>query len=211
MIGLYGMPGVGKTTLAEVAGKQAMEQKLFDKVMIVREVSQKADINIRERIAELFGLEFNASTEEGKAKELWRILKGQKKILIILDDVWKELELRNIGIPFGGEHEGCKILLTTRLQQVCSQMDCQEEFKLNIQSDDEAWALFQDEAGVEDDSPTLNVAKEVARECNGLPLAIVTAAKALKGKELNGWMVANQQLKDSRYSNNEDVFRGIVQ
>ncbi|XP_017979670.1 PREDICTED: probable disease resistance protein At4g27220 [Theobroma cacao] len=209
MIGLYGMPGVGKTTLAEVAGKQAMEQKLFDKVMIVREVSQKADINIRERIAELFGLEFNASTEEGKAKELWRRLKGQKKILIILDDVWKELELRNIGIPFGGEHEGCKILLTTRLQQVCSQMDCQEEFKLNIQSDDEAWALFQDEAGVEDDSPTLNVAKEVARECNGLPLAIVTAAKALKGKELNGWMVANQQLKDSRYSNNEDVFRGI--
>ncbi|EOY12420.1 Cc-nbs-lrr resistance protein, putative [Theobroma cacao] len=208
MIGLYGMPGVGKTTLAVEAGKQALEQKLFDKVMIVT-VSQNPDINIRERIAELFGLEFKSITEQGKAEELWWRLKGEKKILIILDDVWKKLKLQNIGIQFGREHEGCKILLTTRLQQVCSEMDCQEEFKLNIQSDDEAWALFKDKAGLNDGSRTFNVAKEVAHECEGLPLAIVTVANALKDENLNGWMVANQRLKDPRHSDNQDVFRDI--
>ncbi|WRX28898.1 NB-ARC - like 10 [Theobroma cacao] len=59
-------------------------------------------------------------------------------------------------------------------------MNSQKEVHLNILSENEAWALFKDKAGVEDDSPTLIVAKEVARECNGLPLAIVTVAKALK-------------------------------
>ncbi|WRX28897.1 NB-ARC - like 10 [Theobroma cacao] len=205
MIGLHGMPGVGKTTLAEVVLKQATEQKLFDKVVSVT-LSQTPNFNeMRERIAELFGLKFKASTEKGKAEELWRRLKGEKKILIILDDVWEKLELHTIGIPFGGEHEGCKILLTTRLQQVCSQMDCQEEFKLNILSEDEAWALFKDKAALKDDSPTLNVAKEVAHECGGLPLAIVTVANALKGESEDGWIAANKRLKSSRHLDNQHV------
>ncbi|EOY12400.1 Cc-nbs-lrr resistance protein, putative [Theobroma cacao] len=209
MIGLHGMPGVGKTTLAEVVGKQATEQKLFDKVVIVT-VSQTPNFNkIQDRIAEILHFNFKASTEKGKAEELWRRLKSEKKILIILDDVWKELELQIIGIPFGGEHEGCKILLTTRDQQVCCKMDCEEEFKLNILSEHEAWVLFKDKAGLKDDSPTLNVAKEVARECGCLPLAIVTVAKALKGESLDAWIAANKRLKSSRHLDNQHVCGGI--
>ncbi|WRX28895.1 NB-ARC - like 10 [Theobroma cacao] len=210
MIGLYGMPGVGKTTLAEVVGKQAREQKLFDKVVIVT-VSQTPNINkIQDKIAEILGLKYETNTEEGKAEELWRRLKDQKKMLIIVDDVWKEFKLQTIGIPFGGEHKGCKILLTTRLQQVCIQMNCQEKFELKILSDGEAWALFKDNADLKDVSPTLNdVAKQVARECKGLPLAIVTMAKALKGESLDGWIAANERLKSSRHLDNQDICGGI--
>ncbi|XVF77470.1 hypothetical protein PTKIN_Ptkin14bG0046800 [Pterospermum kingtungense] len=167
MIGLYGMPGVGKTTLAQ---------------------------------------QFGTSTIEGKAEELWRRLKVVNKILIIIDDVWNEFELRIIGIPFGVEHKGCKILLTMRLQQVCVRMDCQEKFQLGILSESEAWALFRDKAGLKDVSSALNeVAKEVASECKGLPLAIVTIGKALKGERLDGWIAANKRFKNSRHLDNEDV------
>ncbi|XWS08214.1 hypothetical protein CRYUN_Cryun41cG0060500 [Craigia yunnanensis] len=210
MIGLYGMPGVGKTTLAKEVGKHAKEQYLFDKVVMVT-MSQTPNVNkMQEKIAELLGLKFEASTEEGKAEELWRRLKDVKKILIIIDDVWNEFELQTIGIPFGVEHDGCKILLTMRLQQVCVRMNCQEKFRLDILSEDEAWVLFKDNAGLKDVSSTLNdVAKKVACKCKGLPLAIVTIGKALKGANLDGWKVANQRLKDSRHLDNEDACEGI--
>ncbi|XVF77798.1 hypothetical protein PTKIN_Ptkin14bG0075300 [Pterospermum kingtungense] len=69
MIGLYGMLGVGKTTLAEEVMKHAIEQKLFDTVVMVT-MSQNPDINkIQDRIAESLHFKFETSTEEGKAEE----------------------------------------------------------------------------------------------------------------------------------------------
>ncbi|KAH1063320.1 hypothetical protein J1N35_028307 [Gossypium stocksii] len=163
MIGLYGMPGVGKTTLAQEVGKHAGEQKLFDKVVMFT-MSQNPNINnIQDKIADVFGLKFQASSPEGRAEELFKSMQRVNKILVIVDDLWGEFELKSIGIPFGDDHKGCKILLTTRHQQVCTKMNCQKEIQLGILSEDEAWVLFRDKAGLKDDCSTLNdVAKEVA-------------------------------------------------
>ncbi|MBA0818090.1 hypothetical protein Gohar_003748, partial [Gossypium harknessii] len=90
-------------------------------------------------------------------------------------------------------------------------MNCQKEIQLGILSEDEAWVLFRDKTGLEDDCSTLNdVAKEVAGECKGLPLAIVTVAKALKGESFDGWRAANQRFKDSRHLDNDEVLRGVL-
>ncbi|KHG26000.1 hypothetical protein F383_32729 [Gossypium arboreum] len=211
MIGLHGMPGVGKTTLAKEVGKHAREQKLFDKVVMFT-MSQNPNIRtIQDKVAEMFGLNFRTNTEEGRAEELWSRLKVEKHILIIIDDLWDEFKLESIGIPFGDEHKGCKILLTTRQQQVCSKMRCQEEIQLGILSKDEAWILFKDQAGLDDCSILNEVAKEVAGECKGLPLAIVTVAKALEDRSLDEWRDANQRFKDSTLLYDEEVLGGVLQ
>jgi len=42
------------------------------------------------------------------------------------------------------------------------------------------------------------VAKEVARECQGLPIALVAVGKAVEGKSKNEWEVASEDLKKSQ-------------
>jgi disease resistance protein RPS2 len=119
MIGLYGMGGVGKTTLVKEVGRRAKELQLVDQVLIAT-VSQTPNVTgIQDRMADSLDLNFDKKSKEGRANELWQRLQG-KKMLIILDDVWKHIDLKEIGIPFGVDHGGCKILLTTRRQGVCS-------------------------------------------------------------------------------------------
>ncbi|XVE61133.1 hypothetical protein DITRI_Ditri06bG0015300 [Diplodiscus trichospermus] len=212
MIGVLGMGGVGKTLLVNEIGKKAKELKLFEEVVITT-VSHNPNIDkIQDEIADLLSLEFDKKSEQGKARQLWLRLKSVKTILIILDDILNCIDLNVIGIPIGKDHMGCKILLTTRVRDVCSYMSCQSVVDVKVLEEDEAWDLFQKEADLKNDSAGASlrdIAKEVARECRGLPLAIVTIARALKPKTRNAWKDALKQLKDCQHSDNLGFYEDI--
>ncbi|KAK9025569.1 hypothetical protein V6N11_038432 [Hibiscus sabdariffa] len=201
MIGVWGMRGVGKTTLVHSVGNKAKESQLFDHV-VMAVVSETPDIGkIQDKIADFLGLKLQKMTKEGKAAELWILLKSQKRVLIILDDICKELDLKDVGIPFGEDHRarGCKIIFTTRNKKVCDSMKCQSMIVLDVLDEQEAWSLLKLHARLENASPAIvKVAMEVARGCRGLPLAIVTLGKVLRGKSVNGWKLASHKLKSSR-------------
>jgi len=205
MIGLYGMGGVGKTTLVKEVGRRAKELHLFDEVLIAT-VSQNPNVtDIQDQMADSLGLRFDEKSKKGRADRLWQRLQG-KKMLIILDDVWKVINMEEIGIPFGDAHRGCKILLTTRLKDICSYMECQPIVLLSLLSENEAWALFKINAGLHDEDSTLNtVAKKVARECKGLPIALVTVGRALRDKSAVEWEVAFKELKNSQCLHMEQI------
>ncbi|XP_016714722.1 disease resistance protein At4g27190-like [Gossypium hirsutum] len=197
-IGVWGMGGVGKTTLVRnVSGKV----RGFDRVIMVT-VSETVDIEkIQNKIADDLDLKFGKNTEGGKATELWSRL-SNGKFLVIIDDLWKEWnddgDLRKIGIPLVKDEKGCKIILTTRNYNVCQHMECEETIQLKVLEDGEAWTLFEMNAGIKKaDSRVIGEAKKIAKECKGLPLAIVTLAKALKGKALDRWKDARKKLERS--------------
>ncbi|KAA3453080.1 putative disease resistance protein [Gossypium australe] len=208
MIGLWGMGGVGKTTLAREVGSQAQKLNLFDKVVITT-VSQKPNLErIQDQIAQYIG--FDMKNEQGRRseQELWLRLKNEPRILIILDDIWESINLKEkIGIPIGDDHKGCKVLLTTRRQQVCRAMDCQNVVELGCLDDDEAWTLFEKKAGLDgfSDDSIKTPAKKIVKKCGGLPIAIVPLASALKGKTHHEWQAAWRRLKDRRLTEIEDV------
>ncbi|XP_021622263.1 probable disease resistance protein At4g27220 isoform X2 [Manihot esculenta] len=192
-IGLYGMGGVGKTTLVKEVASQVREQGIFRKV-VTTTITHVADIKrIQQEIAEWLGCKLVEETVRVRAARLSEHLKREEKILIILDDIWSRIKLEEIGIPFGNGHNtGCKILMTSRNQNVFLEMDVLRVFRLEVFQDKEAWHLFQKKVG---NVKHPDLAIEVAKRCAGLPILIVTVATALKNKQLFEWKNALEQLK----------------
>ncbi|KAG6750460.1 hypothetical protein POTOM_044955 [Populus tomentosa] len=197
LVGLYGMPGVGKTTLVKKVAGQVKADRIFD-VVVLAVVSQTPNLrNIQGEIADGLGLKLDAETDRGRANLLHERLKGEQKVLVILDDIWERLELDNVGIPSGSDNRGCKILMTSRDRNVLSRgMVTKKVFWLQVLPENEAWNLFKKMAGDVVKYPDLQlVAVEVAKRCAGLPILIVTVAGALKGGDLSEWKDALERLK----------------
>ncbi|KAF2294473.1 hypothetical protein GH714_011707 [Hevea brasiliensis] len=186
-IGVHGMGGVGKTTLAKEVHRQAIEEKLFDEVVMVA-VNQTPELRrIQSEVADVLGLTFDVEGIPGRANRLYERLKKEKKVLIILDDIWKQLDLKAVGIPIGDDCKGCKILLTSRDKHVLSQMGTQVVFHLDVLQDEEAWSLFEMTLADAKDSELPPIATEVAKKCAGLPLLLLTVATDLRNRESYAW------------------------
>ncbi|KAF6169741.1 hypothetical protein GIB67_004133 [Kingdonia uniflora] len=204
LVGVYGLGGVGKTTLMKEICKQVEETKLFDKVVLAT-VSQNLDLRgIQAQIAESLGIRIEGESIEARAAKLSARLKQEKDILLILDDLWKRLELIDVGITLSGGGENiCKVLITSRSLDVCNSMKTTENMKstknieVKVLSNKDSLELFRQEVGDVDSDVLRNKFEEIANECDGLPLAIVTLARTLRNKDKRFWDAVIQQLKKS--------------
>ncbi|CAL5423009.1 unnamed protein product [Camellia sinensis] len=195
---LSGVGGAGKTPMVKEVTKSVNKEQLFDEVVIAV-VSQSPDEKkIQAEIADKLGLKFEEESVSRRVDRLHESLPS-KRILVILDDVWKRLELNDIGIPYREGHGGCKILLTLRFVYICDDMGVEEKFIVEALDKEEAWNLFKETAGISNDTSTEFYAtqKVVADECGGLSVAIKTVARALKGKGEDSWDSALVQLQRS--------------
>ncbi|MCH81451.1 disease resistance protein [Trifolium medium] len=206
MISICGMGGVGKTTMVKELIKIIEKSKLFDEVAMAV-VSQ--DINyekIQIQIAEGLSMEMRKDSEQARAMQLLERLGEGKKILIVLDDVWDVLDFESIGIPYLEHEKSCKILFTSRDEKVCQNMGCKVNFSVSVLQKDEAWYLFREMAGEIVDSHDINpIARDVAKECAGLPLAIAIVGRALNNEGKSAWEDALSQLRNFQSSSFLDV------
>ncbi|KAF3958232.1 hypothetical protein CMV_016837 [Castanea mollissima] len=213
-IGVCGMGGLGKTMLVGKVATQAKEDKLFKSVVTVV-VSQAPDLKmIQKDIAKELGLSFrDEETDSQKANLLRKRLK-EEKILLIIDDIWNKIDLEKLGISFGDDHKGSKLLLTSRSRDVlATDMDAQKIFYVGVLSNNEAKYLFSKIVG--DLAENLNFQStmvEVVEECAGLPIAITTVANALKNKkEPSVWEDALRQLKRANPTHIEGMHDKVYQ
>ena len=207
-IGLHGIGGIGKTTLVNEVYKEVKKSNIFNDI-VMTVVSQTPDVRrIHEEIAGCLNLTFEdqeRKSETARANRICLRIKSAAKILIILDDVWKDVNLKAFGIPSCDDHRGCKILLATRSVRICNSMRCQRNIPLNFLVEEESLALMKKIAIVDDCAVLNDVVLKVVKECKGLPIAIITIGNALIGKSLNDWKAAMHQLRKSRLVDIEGV------
>ncbi|XP_057745250.1 disease resistance protein At4g27190-like [Arachis stenosperma] len=196
MVGVYGLGGVGKTTLVEEVYHIAKENQLFDEVVMAT-ISKTPDIKtVQEEIADQLGLRFEEVTVAGRAPRLYQRIKKEKTILLILDDIWEALDLKKVGIPSDGEHNGCKLLMTSRTLDLLRQMGVKEHFRLEVLNEEESWSLFQSKANnLDKELDKHQIAFQLAKRCAGLPILIVTMARSLIDQNIHAWKDALSQLE----------------
>ncbi|GMN68302.1 hypothetical protein TIFTF001_037360 [Ficus carica] len=201
MIGMYGMGGIGKTMLANEVAEVAKKEKLFDKVAITTVSQNPDDERIQQEIAEQLGLQKFAEIKSKlvRANRLRQRLSHEKNILVILDDVWNELDLSAVGMDFPEDQKGCKILLTSRfLNALQDSMGVERIIEVRVLSDAEGIDLFKKNVGCSGENVDFQpLVKDIVKECAGLPIAITTVALALRNKRLSTWKDALLQLKRS--------------
>ncbi|TYG71667.1 hypothetical protein ES288_D05G416300v1 [Gossypium darwinii] len=166
-IGVWGMGGVGKTTTMKHIHNDLLKEQRFKRVIWVTISKEFNVMKAKEYL----------DKEEDKLRRaaiLSEMLKKAGKHVLILDDVWDEVSLEEVGIPEPSDSNGCKLVLTTRSEHVLKPLSAQQ-----------ALTLFLSKVGpniVQNQTimPTLEL---VVKECSGLPLTIVVVAEKVEGVE----------------------------
>ncbi|KAJ4718312.1 Disease resistance protein [Melia azedarach] len=185
IIGIYGMGGVGKTTLLTQINNNFLTMvKDFDVVIWVT-VSKDLQLQkIQEEIGKmlcLFNDSWNNKNLEDKAEDISKVL-NKKKFVLLLDDIWERVDLTKVGVPLPDRMNASKVVFTTRFINVCGLMEAQKKFKVECLQTEEAWELFKMKVGentINNHPDIPRLAKIMAEECDGLPIALITIGRAM--------------------------------
>lgn len=202
IIGVYGMGGVGKTTLLKCINNNFLTLNHgFDIVIWVTVDRDSFAEKIQQAIMLRLGLSWDeAEDQEQKALRIYKVLK-MKKFLLFLDDIWKGVDLEKIGIPLPTKENRCKLILSSRSMEVCSDMDAHCKLKVEFLREEESWQLFAEKVHRSDilnSQPIKSHAEAIVKKCRGHPLALITIGKAMANKETEEeWIAATDMLNNS--------------
>ncbi|KAF8690954.1 hypothetical protein HU200_040741 [Digitaria exilis] len=174
VVALWGMGGLGKTTLIKDVYQSQELSGLFEKrscVTIMRPF-------VLEDV--LKSLAMQLDTNSKKVEELGKILE-RKRCLIVLDDLSSVTEWDMIIQSLPKMESASRIVITTREENIAKHCSSEKGsiYKLEVLANRDALDLFTKKVFKEainlDEQPAMmEEAQRILKKCNGLPLAIVT-------------------------------------
>ncbi|KAK7387052.1 hypothetical protein VNO78_27537 [Psophocarpus tetragonolobus] len=201
MIGMHGMGGVGKSTLARAVYNNLVVENFNGWCFLknVREESNKHGLPHLQRIllSKVVGEKnINLTCWEEGISKLKSRLKG-KKVLLVLDDVDKPEQLQAIAGGYDWFGPGSKIIITTRDKQLLTLHEVTEIYEVEKLNNKDAlqlltWKAFKKEKADPSYEDILNL---VVKYASGLPLALEVIGSSLFGKSVEEWESTIEQYK----------------
>nr|UBY07218.1 NBS-LRR disease resistance protein [Dasypyrum villosum] len=192
IISIFGIGGLGKTTVAKVV-HQGLQEKFMLKAFV--SVGQKPDVKkvLRDIFLELDKegyMKSNAQTldEMQLIVELQKLLEN-KRYFIVIDDIWNVEAWKIIICALKDSNCGSKIITTTRSLEVARKSGEAYQLKPLSPGNSEKllyMRLYGGKSKCPFDHP-LEISKKILQRSGGVPLAILTIASLLDGKAREDW------------------------
>ncbi|KAL2493260.1 NB-ARC domain-containing protein [Abeliophyllum distichum] len=195
IISIFGMPGVGKTTLSKKLYNNPSVVHHFDKRAwcVVSQTYNKRNIftDILRSVEDHDKDTITQMDDESLVEALYKSL-IKWRYLIVIDDIWDINAWNDFGRYFPDDKNGSRILFTTRHKEVGLKASHHSVVnELPILSDVECWELLQRKVFQKERCPQelVDIGKQIATNCQGLPLAVVVIAAVLEKIEMKELVV----------------------
>ncbi|KAL7123358.1 hypothetical protein ACP275_01G101000 [Erythranthe tilingii] len=206
VISVVGMTGIGKTSLVKQVYNDPLVIKEFETRLFLHigpDYTRSEDIVLR--VLDELGVIVPSDKLDTDClqKQLSEALSTQK-YLVVLDDVWADLILHD----FQENRKKSLIIIISQIQRTYDYIYTQKFIILPFLNDDDSWKLLHQTAfsnREEKCSRELEkIGKKIAKNCEGLPAAIIQVGENLRGKSFEEWKTLSEKedpLVITRYDN----------
>ncbi|KAF8028252.1 hypothetical protein BT93_E0994 [Corymbia citriodora subsp. variegata] len=194
IIGIHGMGGVGKTTLATIVYNKVSAG--FDNCCFLSTIRDTEIVSLQNQlIFDVLRSKRLSITNINGFTEIEERL-SSKKVILVLDDVNHKTQLDAlVGVGKRRFGRGSKVIITTRDKELLKDVDFQHEL---IEMDfDHSLQLFSKHAFRRDHPPPEHfpLSKKAVKICGGLPLALEIIGSFLNGKDKRIWEATLKKLE----------------